>query len=186
MINTTRYNITKSNFLTIGIITILSYLLNQSAAIYQCASIFTTIAVMANIKLLRSDVKKACQCLLLGILLSIPLYGLTGGYEIRITVCSLLSLFLSVYISVHMTNMFRTTYQFPLALFMSLCLAAIIDGFIMSSYFAIFHIFTVKKIINVLNRDLIYKTLYSTAISIAIYLVSLYKTRNYKNNTRLV
>ena len=49
MINTTRYNITKSNFLTIGIITILSYLLNQSAAIYQCASIFTTIAVEENL-----------------------------------------------------------------------------------------------------------------------------------------
>ena len=157
------------NLIYVSIIAILCFVINQQTAIYQCAAIFTGILVIANIQLLQNKVDKAYGVLLAGIALSLPLYSLIGVNNIKIALASIGSLVIVGALSIYITNILRSYYQFSVALFLSIIISAIIDGFIMSSYFSIFGVFTISKTINVLFNEVLFKALYISIVSGVIY-----------------
>lgn len=163
---------TKTNILNLVyvlIIALLCFVINQRTAIYQCAAMFTGILVIANITLLHNRAHKAYGILLVGITLSLPLYALLGVYNSKIAMASIASLIIVSPLSIYITNILKNSYQFAVALFLSIILSAIIDGFIMSSYFSIFGVFTISKTINVLFNEILFKVLYTAIVSGIIY-----------------
>lgn len=170
---------TKTNLLHLiytSIIASLCFVINQKTAIYQCAAIFTGILVAANTYLLQSKSGNAYKVLLAGISLSIPLYFIMGASNttiMKITIASLVSLGITATLSIYLTNFFKNTYQFSLALFASLVISALADGFIISSYYLVFDVFTMSKTISILYKEVIYKALYASIITGVIYSVEL-------------
>ena len=170
---------TKTNLLNLiytSIIASLCFVINQKTAIYQCAAIFTGILVVANTYLLQSNSANAYKVLLAGISLSMPLYfimGVSNTAIMKITIASLVSLGITATLSIYLTNFFKNTYQFSLALFASLAISAFVDGFMMSSYYLLFDIFTMSKTISILYKEVIYKALYASIITGVIYSVEL-------------
>jgi hypothetical protein len=170
---------TKANTLNLiytSIIASLCFIINQHTAIYQCAAIFTGILVVANTYLLQNRVGDAYKMLLTGISFSIPLYFIMGVSDttiIKITIASIASLAITGSLSIYLTNFFKNTYQFSLALFASLAISALADGFIMSSYYVAFNIFTMSKTISILYKELAFKMLYASIIAGTIYSVEL-------------
>ena len=128
-------SIKRNNILTTTTITVLVYILNQPTAIYQCAAIFTAIVFIANTQILNNKTSKAYPQLLVGIFLSLPMYALMEISNTQITVVSLLSLAFTGCLSIYVTNRLQNSYRFTLVLGISLLLASIVDGIIMSSYF---------------------------------------------------
>lgn len=163
------------NLIYTSIIASLCFVINQKTAIYQCAAIFTGILVVANTYLLQSKSGNAYKVLLAGISLSIPLYfmGVSNTTIMKITVASLVSLAITGSLSIYLTNFFKNTYQFSLALFASLAISALVDGFMMSSYYLLFDIFTMSKTISILYKEIAYKTLYTSIITGVIYSLEL-------------
>ena len=170
---------TKTNTLNLiytSIIASLCFVINQKTAIYQCAAIFTGILVVANTYLLQSKSDNAYKVLLAAISLSIPLYfimGVSNTTIMKITIASLASLGITATLSIYLTNFFKNTYQFSLALFASLVISALVDGFMMSSYYLVFDVFTMSKTISILYKEVIYKALYASIITGVIYSVEL-------------
>ena len=164
------------NLIYISIIASLCFVINQKTAIYQCAAIFTGILVVANTYLLQDKVNDAYKVLLAGISFSIPLYfimGVSNTTIMKITVASLVSLTITGSLSIYLTNFFKNTNQFSLALFASLTVSAIADGFIMSSYYLTFDVFTMNKITSILCKEIAYKALYAFIIAGTIYSLEL-------------
>ena len=164
------------NLIYISIIASLCFAINHKTAIYQCAAIFTGILVVVNTYLLQNKVSDVYKVLLAGISLSIPLYcmiGVNNTNIMKITIASIVSLTITGFLSIYLTNFFKNTYQFSLALFASLTVSAIADGFIMSSYYLSFDIFTMSKTISIVYKEIVYKTLYASIIVGIIYSVEL-------------
>lgn len=168
---------TNMNRNNIAIIAILAYAINQPIAIYQCAAIFTAIILTVNIQLLQITVQKLYIKVFVGIMLSLPIYILVGVSNTQMVIASLVSLTSVSCLSVYITNTLQNSCKFPLALFISLLLASIIDSMIMSSYFFITNIFTIKTIINIFSREVLFKIIYAAVISTTMYLVESYRAR---------
>jgi len=170
---------TKTNTLNLiytSIIASLCFVINQKTAIYQCAVIFTGILVVANVYLLQNKSGNAYKVLLAGISFSIPLYfimGVSNATIMKITIASIASLAITGSLSIYLTNFFKNTYQFSLALFASLAISALVDGFMMSIYYLAFDIFTMSKTISILYKEIAYKALYASIIAGVIYSVEL-------------
>ena len=164
------------NLIYISIIASLCFIINQHAAIYQCASIFTGTLVVANTYLLQNKSSDAYKVLLAGISMSIPLYfimGVSNTAIIKISIASIVSLAITGSLSIYLTNFLKNTYQFSLALFASLAISAVADGFIMSSYYLAFDVFTMSKTISILYKELAFKMLYASIIAGVIYSIEL-------------
>ena len=160
------------NLVYISIIASLCFIINQRTAIYQCAAIFTGILVVANTYLLQSKASNIYKVLLAGITLSMPLYVIIGASNVKISIASIVSLAITGSLSIYLTNFLKNAHQFSLALFASLLVSAIVDGFIMSSYYLVFDVFA-SKTISILYKELSFKSLYAAIISGAIYSVEL-------------
>lgn len=159
---------TKTNILNlvcVSIIAILCFVINQRTAIYQCSAIFTGILVTANVTLLQNKAHKAYGILLAGVALSLPLYALMEVNNSKIAMASIASLIIVGPLSIYITNILKSSYQFAVVLFLSIILSAIIDGFIMSSYFSMFSVFTISKTINILFNEILFKVLYTAIVS---------------------
>ena len=158
---------TKTNTLNLiytSIIASLSFVINQKTAIYQCAAIFTGILLVTNTYLLESKSENTYKVLLAGISFSIPLYfiiGVSNTTIMKISIASLASLAITGGLSIYLTNFFKNTYQFSLALFASMAISAVADGFIMSSYYLVFDVFTMSKTISILYKEIAFKSLYT-------------------------
>jgi len=164
------------NLIYISIIASLCFIINQHAAIYQCAAIFTGTLVVANTYLLQNKSSDAYKVLLAGISMSIPLYfimGVSNTAIIKISIASIVSLAITGSLSIYLTNFLKNTYQFSLALFASLAISAVADGFIMSSYYLAFDVFTMSKTISILYKELAFKMLYASIIAGVIYSIEL-------------
>lgn len=174
-------NINQYNIVTILIISILSYILNQPTAIYQCAAIFTAIIVTANAYLFQNKTGNTYIVLLTGIALNIPVYVLIGESNVKIFIASILSLAIAGSLSIYLTIFLKNAYQFSLALFASLLLSAIVDGFIMSSYYFMFNIFTTSKTITILYKEVSFKILYAAIVSGVIFSVESMRQKQKQN-----
>ena len=111
-------------------------LLNQCTAIYQCACVFTAILLMANAKMLHTGSKEAYKYISAGIVLSLPIYMLSGSLSNRLVLASLVSLLISSFTSIYIGNLVKDSYSLPAALLIALLAAASIDGLLMSAYFS--------------------------------------------------
>ena len=120
-------------------------------------------------QLLQNKVDRAYGVLLAGIAFSLLLYSLIGVNNTKIALASIGSLVIVGALSIYITNILKSSYQFSVELFLSVIISAIIDGFIMSSYFSMFGGFTISKTINVLFNETLFKALYVTIVSGVIY-----------------
>jgi len=75
----------------------------------------------------------------------------------------------SLYFSVSAFAKFYSRFGFVIANALSLCIAAIIDGFIMRLFFTINNNFSYARIMDIFNKELSYKILYGLLASAIIF-----------------
>jgi len=157
----------------------LIFLLNQCTAIYQCACVFTAILLMVNAKMLNTTSKQAYKCISIGVLLSLPIYILSGSLGSGLVLASLVSLLISSFVSIYIGNLVKDSYSLLVVLLISLLVAASIDGLLMSLYFAIQTNFSFYKVLSIFNRELFFKAVYGIS-ALTIYYLGIYGKRKSK------
>jgi len=155
-------------------------LLNQCTAIYQCACVFTAILLMANAKMLHTGSKEAYKCIATSIVLSLPIYILSGPLSNGLVLSSLVSLLISSFASIYIGNLVKDSYSLPIALLIALLAAASIDGLLMSAYFATQTNLSFYKVLSIFNRELFFKAVYGMASALTIYYLGIYGKRKSK------
>lgn len=153
---------------------ILTYLLNHCKAIYECALIFTAIAITVNTVTAARGRFKSLTALGLAIIISFALlwkipYYIDGRLVNGLVVASFSSLMVSLYFSVSAFAKFYSRFGFVVANALSLGIAAIIDGFIMRLFFTINNNFSYARIMDIFSRELSYKILYGLLASAIIF-----------------
>ena len=153
---------------------ILTYLLNYCTAIYGCALVFTIIAIAVNATTVLYGRFKGLIGLGFAVVISFALlwklpYYIDGRLVNGLVVASFSSLMVSLYFSVSAFAKFYSRFGFVIANALSLCIAAIIDGFIMRLFFTINNNFSYARIMDIFNRELSYKILYGLLASAIIF-----------------
>jgi hypothetical protein len=110
----------------------------------------------------------------------LPVYFLTSSLFNLLTITSLASLLISGIASIYVANKLKNTHSRSIALFISLLVAAILDGLLMSSYFSMQTNFSFTKIINIFNRELFFKSVYGAVSALIIYSLGIYEQRKSK------
>ena len=156
---------------------VLIYLLNYCAAIYQCALIFTMIAITVNVTTASAGRLKSLTGLGLAIFTSFTLlrqlpYYIDGHLVNGLVFASFLSLITSLYFSTSAFTRFYSRFGFVIANVLSLGIAAIIDGFVMGLFFVINNNFSYARIMDIFNRELSYKMFYGLVASLLIFSVT--------------
>ena len=156
---------------------ILTYLLNYCTTIYQCALVFTIIAITVNVMTTMGGRFKSLTGLVSAIIISFTLlwklpYYIDGRLVNGLVVASFSSLITSLYFSVSAFTRFYSRFGFVIANSLSLAIAAIIDGFIMSLFFVINNNFSYARIMDIFSRELSYKMFYGVLASILIFSVT--------------
>lgn len=153
---------------------ILTYLLNYCTTIYGCALVFTIIAIAVNATTVLYGRFKGLIGLGFAVVISFALlwklpYYIDGRLVNGLVVASFSSLMVSLYFSVSAFAKFYSRFGFVIANALSLCIAAIIDGFIMRLFFTINNNFSYARIMDIFNRELSYKILYGLLASAIIF-----------------
>ena len=153
---------------------ILTYLLNYCTAIYGCALVFTIIVITVNTTTVLYGRFKGLIGLSFAAIISFALlwklpYYIDGRLVNGLVVASFSSLMVSLYFSVSAFAKFYSRFGFVIANALSLCIAAIIDGFIMRLFFTINNNFSYARIMDIFNRELSYKILYGLLASAIIF-----------------
>ena len=166
-----------TNRLYIGstvLLCVLTYLLNYCTTIYQCALIFTIIAITVNATTVLYGRFKGLIGLGFAAIISFALlwklpYYIDGSLVNGLVVASFSSLIISLYFSVSAFARFYSRFGFVIANVLSLGIAAIIDGFIMGLFFVINNNFSYARIMDIFNRELSYKMFYGILASAIIF-----------------
>ena len=153
---------------------ILTYLLNYCTTIYGCALVFTIIAITVNATTVLYGRFKGLIGLGFAVVISFALlwklpYYIDGSLVNGLVVASFSSLMVSLYFSVSAFAKFYSRFGFVIANALSLCIAAIIDGFIMRLFFTINNNFSYARIMDIFSRELSYKILYGLLASAIIF-----------------
>lgn len=176
----------KLYFASIGLLCTFTYLLNYCKAVYQCALIFTAIAITTNLIMSIYGKSKALTGLALSILVSFTLlwklpYYIDGKLVNGLVFASFSSVMVSMYWSASIFQILRRKYNFAISNALSLAVAALIDGVIMGVFFMINKGFTYERILDIFKKELFYKGLYGVVASVIIA-VAFYV---FKNNKKL-
>ena len=152
----------------------LTYLLNYCTTIYQCALVFTIIAITVNAKTVPYGRFKGLIGLASAIIVSFALlwklqYYIDGCLVNGLVVASFSSLITSLYFSVSAFARFYSRFGFVIANALSLAIAAIIDGCVMSLFFVINNNFSYARIMDIFSRELSYKMFYGVLASAIIF-----------------
>lgn len=153
---------------------ILTYLLNYCTTIYQCALVFTIIAITVNATTVPCGRFKGLIGLGFAVVISFALlwklpYYIDGRLVNGLVVASFSSLIVSLYFSTSALTRFYSRFGFVIANALSLGIAAIIDGFIMRLFFTINNNFSYARIMDIFNKELSYKILYGLLASAIIF-----------------
>ena len=153
---------------------ILTYLLNYCTTIYGCALVFTIIAIAVNATTVLYGRFKGLIGLGFAVVISFALlwklpYYIDGRLVNGLVVASFSSLMVSLYFSVSAFAKFYSRFGFVIANALSLCIAAIIDGFIMRLFFTVNNNFSYARIMDIFNKELSYKILYGLLASAIIF-----------------
>jgi len=168
------------SIITSATLVMLISLLNQCTAIYQCACVFTAILLMVNAKMLNTSSRRAYKYISTGVLLSLPIYMLSGSPSSGLVLGSLVSLLISSFVSIYIGNLVKDSYSLPVVLVIALMAAAIIDGLLISVYFATQTNLSFYKVISIFNRELFFKAVYGMASALTIYYLGIYGKRKSK------
>lgn len=165
---------------------ILTYLLNYCVAIYQCALVFTIIAITVNGTTAIYNRFKSLIGVGFAIVISFALlwklpYYIDGRIVNGLVFASFSSLIISLYCSTFAFLKFRSRFSFVVANTLSLIVAAIIDGFIMGLFFTINNNFSYIRILDIFSRELSYKMIYGFIASVII--LTTLKILNTANNS---
>ena len=152
----------------------LTYLLNYCTTIYQCALVFTIIAITVNVMTAMGGRFKSLTGLVSAIIISFALlwklpYYIDGRLVNGLVFASFSSLIISLYFAVSAFARFYSRFGFVVANALSLGIAAIIDGFIMRLFFTINNNFSYARIMDIFNKELSYKILYGLLASAIIF-----------------
>lgn len=155
----------------------LTYLLNYCTTIYQCALVFTIIAITVNIMTVMGGRFKSLTGLVFAIIISFAFlwklpYYIDGRLVNGLAVASFSSLIISLYFSVSVFARFYSRFGFVIANAISLGIAAIIDGFVMSLFFVINNNFSYARIMDIFSRELSYKMFDGAFASLLIFSVT--------------
>jgi hypothetical protein len=165
----------KVNIISFLILTGLTYLLNFCNKIYECALIFTCIILVTNCITFISNRNNSLKQLSLATLVSfialfkMPYY-IDGQIINGLVFASFVSLIISTYWSSLFFNNLKEKYSFLLTNFISIFIAAVIDGFVMGLFFLINNKFSILRIIDIFVREISYKTIYDLAFSIILFI----------------
>lgn len=170
---------------SIGLLCALTYLLNFCTAIYQCALVFTIIAITINAVTFLYGKSKSLKGLAFAIIISFVLlwklpYYIDGMIVNGLVFASFSSLMTSMYWSASVFQKLRSKFGFVTSNALSLSVGAIIDGFIMELFFVLNNNFSYTRIIDIFNKELSYKMIYGLAASTVI-LIALNIFKNNKN-----
>ena len=154
----------------------LTYLLNYCTTIYQCALVFTIIAITVNIMTAMGGRFKSLTALVSAIIISLALlwklpYYIDGSLVNGLVIASFSSLIVSLYFSSSALTRFYSRFGFVITNALSLGIAAIIDGFIMGLFFVINNNFSYARIMDTFNRELSYKMFYGILASFLIFTI---------------
>jgi len=154
--------------------------------IYQCAAIFTIIAVTINSTAAFYGKSKTLKGLAFAIAISYAIlwrlnYYIDGKIINGLVVASFSSLMISMYCTVSVFQNLSSKLNFMMSNALSISLGAIIDGLIMTIFFVIKKDLSYTRVLDIFAKELSYKMMYllvaSAMISIALNVL--------KNNTNL-
>jgi hypothetical protein len=148
--------------------------LNYCTTIYQCALVFTIIAITVNAITVPCGRFKGLIGLAFAIAVSFALlwklpYYIDGRLVNGLVVASFSSLIISLYFSTSALTRFYSRFGFVIANALSLGIAAIIDGFVMGLFFVINNNFSYARIMDIFTRELSYKMFYGVLASAIIF-----------------
>jgi len=158
-----------------------TYLLNFCTAIYQCALVFTVIAITTNIVTFLYGKSKSLKGLAFAIIISFVLlmqlpYYIDGKIVNGLVFVSLSSLMISMYWSTSIFQKLTSKFNFVISNALSLMSAAIIDGVIMSIFFIFNNYFSYSRILDIFSKELSYKMMYAFTVSaIMLFVLKMYK-----------
>jgi len=162
------YNIQNNNlyFLSVGLLCLLSYLLNAVTAIYQCALIFTLIAVTVNAITFLYSKTKALTGLAIAVFVSFTLLWKLPYYIDRKIVNSLAtasfsSVMISMYWSATVFQKLEDKCVVSISTPLSLAVGALIDGLVMGLFFIMNNNFSYERVLDIFIREVSYKILYA-------------------------
>jgi len=166
----------------ISLLCTFTYLLNCCTAIYQCALIFTLIAITLNITTLLHGKTKGLIGLSFATIINFVLlwrlpYYIDGKIVKGLIFASFVSLMISLFVST--TTFFKFSYRFGfiVANALSLAIAAIIDGFIMGLFFAVNNNFSLIKVLDIFTKAVSFKIFYCALVSAVIFAaIRIFKT----------
>jgi len=155
---------------------VLTYLLNQCKVIYECALVFTAIAITVNATTVLYGRFKGLIGLSFAAIISFALlwklpYYIDGSLVNGLVIASFSSLIVSLYFSSSALTRFYSRFGFVITNALSLGIAAIIDGFIMGLFFVINNNFSYARIMDTFNRELSYKMFYGILASFLIFTI---------------
>ena len=153
---------------------ILTYLLNYCTTIYGCALVFTIIAIAVNATTVLYGRFKGLIGLGFAVVISFALlwklpYYIDGRLVNGLVVASFSSLIVSLYFSSSALTRFYSRFGFVIANALSLAIAAIIDGCVISLFFVINNNFSYARIMDIFSRELSYKMFYGVLASAIIF-----------------
>ena len=166
----------------------LTYLLNFCTAIYQCALVFTIIAITANAITFTCGKSKSLKGIAFAIVISFALllqlpYYIDGKIVNGLIFASFSSLMISIYWSTSVFQKLTRKFSIVISNALSLIIAAIIDGFIMGLFFTLNKQFSYSRVLDIFSRELSYKMLYGFVASVIIFVVlKMFKTTNNLNH----
>lgn len=179
-------------FLFIGVLCILTFLLNYYTIIYQCALIFTIITIVINISTSIYGKLKTLKGLAFALMVSFCLlwksfYYIDGKIINGMILVSFISLMISMYWSTTIFSEIQGSFfSFAKSNFISLWIGTIIDEFIMGMFFVMNSNFSYIRFENIFIREVSYKIIYGLIASVIIHIIlnilknnSNTKTNNY-------
>lgn len=155
---------------------VFTHLLNVCTTIYQCALIFTIIAITTNGITLRYSPSQSLKTLAFAMILNFALlsklpYYIDGKIVNGLVLTSFLSLLISMYFSTAVLQKLTDKLCFMKANALSIILASVIDGFIMGVFFILNNQFSYSRVIDIFIREVSYKIIY---ILIASFIMNFY------------
>ena len=163
----------KLYYFIISALCTLSYLLNYCSAIYQCAAVFTAIAVIVNASITVYGRTKTINGLAIALTTSVALlwklpYHIDGKVINGLVIASFCSVMISIYWSSFIFHKMQGKLSFAKANFISLSVAAIMDGFVMGVFFVINNNFTYTRIAELFAKEVSFKVMYGFIASVLI------------------
>jgi hypothetical protein len=151
---------------------ILTALLNMSSKVMFCSGIYILLALTIN---LLSEVYNKNEAMFAVTACVLPNIILLSRTHIDLLVIiSFLSLFISTYTGVNLSDYLRYKFNFPLRNFIVLICSSIIDTLIVGM--SLLGKFSLNKCLMIVSYDLSFKVFYSIVITILIY--GIYNIKN--------